>query len=187
MGQDYIAATRPATGHTPHFIDKMPLNFLYAGFIAQALPNARIICVRRNPLDTCLSNFRQLFSLRSAYYAYSYDLLDCGRYYLMFDALMRHWDSLFPGRIFTLQYEDLIADQEGKSRELIEFCGLDWEAACLDFHTNQAPVATASSAQVREPIYRTAVERWKRYEAQLQPLAELFSQHGSASSAERAR
>lgn len=178
LGSDYIVATRPATGHTPHFIDKMPLNFLYAGFIAQALPNARIICVRRNPMDTCLSNFRQLFSLRSAYYAYSYDLLDCGRYYLMFEALMRHWDSLFPGRILTLQYEDLIADQEGQSRRLIEYCGLDWEAACLDFHANRAPVATASSAQVRQPIYHSAVARWKHYEPQLQPLAEMFSQHG---------
>ncbi|MEE4185546.1 MAG: sulfotransferase [Gammaproteobacteria bacterium] len=178
LGRDYVAATRPATGHTPRFIDKMPLNFLYAGFIAQALPNARIICVRRNPMDTCLSNFRQLFSLRSAYYAYSYDLLDCGRYYLMFDQLMRHWDQLFPGRILTLHYEALVADQEGESRKLLDFCGLDWEAQCLDFHTNRAPVATASSAQVREPIYRSAVARWKRYEAELQPLAELFSQQG---------
>lgn len=178
LGDSYVESTRPATGHTPRFIDKMPLNFLYAGFIALALPNASIICVRRNPLDTCLSNFRQLFSLRSAYYAYSYDLLDCGRYYILFDQLMRFWDELFPGRIMTLQYEELIAAQERKSRELLEFCGLEWQDACLNFQANQAPVATASSAQVREPIYTSAVARWKHYAAQLEPLAELLQAAG---------
>jgi len=184
LGKAYIDNTRPATGHTPRFIDKMPLNFLYAGFIAQALPNARIICLRRNPMDTCLSNFRQLFSLRSAYYAYSYDLLDCGRYYLLFDALMRHWDALFPGRILTLQYETLVTEQEARSRELLDFCGLEWEPACLDFHANQAPVATASSAQVREPMYRSAVARWRHYAAELQPLAEFFAANGVTVDAE---
>jgi tetratricopeptide (TPR) repeat protein len=180
LGDRYVANTRPATGHTPRFIDKMPLNFLYAGFIALALPHARIICVRRNPLDTCLSNFRQLFSLRSAYYAYSYDLLDCGRYYVMFDRLLQQWNELFPGRILNLQYEALVADQEVQSRRLIEHCGLDWQDACLNFQDNAAPVATASSAQVREPIYTSAVARWKNYTAELAPLIELLTANGIA-------
>ena len=187
LGRRYIESTRPATGNTPHFVDKMPLNFLYAGFILLALPGARIVCVRRNPMDTCLSNFRQLFSLRSAYYAYSYDLLDCGRYYLQFDRLMRHWDELFPGRIHTVGYESLIDNQEQESRALIDYCGLGWEDACLNFERNPSPVATASSAQVREPVYRSAVARWKRYGDAMRPLAEFFERNGIAVGAERAQ
>jgi len=177
LGEKYIEATRPATGHTPHFIDKMPLNFLYVGFILLALPNAKIIAVRRNPMDTCLSNFRQLFSLTSAYYAYSYDILDCGRYYLMFDRLMKRWNSLFPSRILEVNYEDIVERQEAKTRELLAYCGLDWEEQCLHFEQNESPVATASSAQVRKPIYRTALARWKNYEQELQPLANFFREH----------
>lgn len=180
LGERYIELTRPATGHTPHFVDKMPLNFLCTGFILLALPNARVVCVRRNPMDTCLSNFRQLFALTNRYYAYSYDILDCGRYYLMFDRLMHHWDELFPGRVLQINYEDIVNEQESGSRELIAFCGLDWEERCLDFDKNEAPVATASSAQVRQPVYRTALARWKNYEEQLEPLAALLSEGGVA-------
>ncbi|NND53436.1 MAG: tetratricopeptide repeat protein [Gammaproteobacteria bacterium] len=178
LGRDYIDATRPATGHTPHFVDKMPLNFMYAGIMLLALPGAKIICLRRNPMDTCLSNFRQLFSLRSAYYRYSYDLLDCGRYYQMFDRLMRHWQQLFPDRIYTQHYEHLVADQEQQTRALLEYCELDWEDACLRFEKNATPVATASSAQVRQPIYTDAAERWTRYREQLRPLTEFFATTG---------
>jgi tetratricopeptide (TPR) repeat protein len=178
LGEQYIQSTRPATGHTPQFVDKMPLNFLYVGFILLALPNARVICVRRNPMDSCLSNFRQLFSLRSAYYAYSYDLLDCGRYYLMFDQLMRHWDTLFPGKMLRINYEDIVEHQEEQSRELIKFCNLDWEDQCLNFEKNDAPIATASSAQVRQPVYSSALERWKNYAEQLEPLADLLTAGG---------
>ncbi|MDP6437936.1 MAG: sulfotransferase [Gammaproteobacteria bacterium] len=178
LGERYIELTRPATGRTPHFVDKMPLNFLCAGFILLALPNARFICVRRNPMDSCLSNFRQLFALSNRYYAFSYDILDCGRYYLMFDRLMRHWDELFPGRILQINYEDIVEEQEKSSRDLIAFCGLDWEDQCMDFDKNEAPVATASSAQVRQPLYRTALERWKNYEEQLEPLAALLREGG---------
>jgi tetratricopeptide (TPR) repeat protein len=178
LGERYIESTRPATGHTPHFVDKMPLNFLYVGFILLALPKAKVVCVRRNPMDTCLSNFRQLFSVRSAYYAYSYDILDCGRYYLMFDRLMRHWDKLFPGRFLQLNYEDIVEDQEAQTRRLLQFCQLDWEDQCLHFENNTAPIATASSAQVRQPVYRTALARWKNYAPQLEPLAELLREGG---------
>lgn len=179
LGADYIGSTRPGTGHTPHFIDKLPHNFLFAGYIARALPNARIINLRRDPIDTCLSNFRQLFALTSPFYDYSFDLLDTGRYYLMYDRLIKHWGRVLPGRILDIQYEDIVESQELVSRRMIEFCGLPWEDACLQFERNQAPVATASAVQVREPIYRTSIKRWKRYEAQLEGLIELLG--GAAS------
>ena len=174
LGTKYIESTRPATGHTPHFVDKMPLNFLYIGFILLALPQAKVIVVRRNPMDSCLSNFRQLFSLRSPYYAYSYDILDCGRYYLMFDQLLQHWNELFPKRIYTVRYEDIVDNQQATTRMLLNYCELPWNDACLHFEANAAPVATASSAQVREPVYRSALERWKNYRSELEPLAELL-------------
>lgn len=174
LGASYIASTRPGTGHTPHFIDKLPHNFLFAGYIARALPNARIINLRRNPIDTCLSNFRQLFALTSPFYDYSFDLLDTGRYYLMYDRLMKHWQEVLPGRILDIRYEDIVESQEEASRNLIEFCGLPWEDACLQFERNQSPVATASAVQVREPIYRTSMARWRRYEGQLGELIELL-------------
>lgn len=174
LGERYLASTRPATGHTPRFVDKMPLNFLYAGFIAAALPQATIVCLRRDPLDTCLSNFRQLFALDYSYYNYAYDLLDTGRYYQQFDRLMAHWQRVLPGRILEVQYEQIVADQEPETRRLLEFCGLPWEDACLSFERNAAPVATASAVQVREPLYASAVGRWRRYEAQLGELRALL-------------
>jgi hypothetical protein len=152
----------------------MPLNFLYAGFIAAALPQATIVCLRRDPLDTCLSNFRQLFALEYSYYNYAYDLLDTGRYYRQFDRLMAHWQRVLPGRILEVQYERIVADQEGQTRRLLEFCGLPWEDACLSFERNAAPVSTASAVQVREPLYGSAVGRWRRYEAQLGELKALL-------------
>jgi tetratricopeptide (TPR) repeat protein len=174
LGTTYLDSTRPATGHTPHFTDKLPLNFLYIGFIHLALPNARIICLRRNPLDTCLSNFRQLFDVNFSYYNYAYDIMETGRYFILFDRLMAHWQRVLPGKVFEVQYENIVADQEAESRRLVEYCGLEWEEECLQFEKNAAPVATASAAQVREPIFTTAVERWRRYEAELQPLRELL-------------
>ncbi len=179
LGHDYLQSTRPATGQTRHFVDKTPLNFFNIGFIHLALPDAKIICLRRHPLDACLSNYRQLFALTdSPYYHYSYDLLDTGRYYILFHRLMEHWRRVLPGKVLEIQYEELVEDQEAQSRRLIEHCGLDWEDACLAFEKNLAPVATASSAQVREPIYTRAVERWRHYEKHLAPLRELLEQSG---------
>jgi hypothetical protein len=179
LGKAYLDSTRPGTGITERFVDKMPLNFLNVGFIHRALPNARIICVRRNPMDTCLSNYRVLFSPEKAtYYRYSFDLLETGQYYLLFDQLMDHWAEVLPGKVLQVDYEQVVANQEIESRRLIDFCGLDWEDACLRFEKNTAPVATASSAQVRQPIYSSAVERWRHYERQLQPLRELLEDNG---------
>jgi len=180
LGEDYLTSTRPDTGRKPRFIDKLPHNFLYVGAIANALPHARIICLRRDPMDTCLSNFRQLFAPASPYHDYSYDLLDTGRYYILFDRLMAHWKREFPGRILEVDYETLVDAQEASSRQLLEFCGLPWNDACLNFESNQAPVSTASAIQVREPIYRSAIKRWKHYEAQLVDLQQLLSNAGIA-------
>ncbi|MGH8159163.1 MAG: sulfotransferase [Rhodanobacter sp.] len=180
LGENYLASTRPDTGHTPRFVDKQPHNFLHVGAIANALPNARIICLRRDPMDTCLSNFRQLFTLASPYHGYAYDLLDIGRYYILFDRLMTHWKHAFPGRILEIDYEDLVAAQEAGTRQLLAFCGLSWHDACLHFEDNQAPATTASAVQVREPIHRRAVQRWKQYETQLAGLRELLESAGIA-------
>lgn len=175
LGAAYVDSTRPRTGHTPRFIDKMPLNFFYAALIHRALPNARVICLRRNALDACLSNYRQLFSTAFAYYDYAFDLLDTGRYYVRFDALARLWRDAIPESGYTeVRYEDVVEHTEREARRLIAFCGLEWDPRCLAFATNAAPVATASSVQVRQPIYRTALERWRYYEAELAPLRRLL-------------
>jgi tetratricopeptide (TPR) repeat protein len=174
LGATYLASTRPATADRPRFIDKLPHNFLYAGFIARALPNARIICLRRDPLDTCLGNFRHLFEQESPYYDYSYDLLDTGRYYIQFDRLMAHWRNVLPGRILELPYESLVETPEAAARQLLAFCELPWNDACLRSESNLAPVNTPNAWQVRAPIYRTAIGRWKQYEPQLRDLQKLL-------------
>ena len=183
VGHEYLESTRPRTGHTRHFTDKMPLNFFYAGIIHRALPRAKIICVRRNPLDTCLSNYRQLFATNFPYYNYAYDPLDTGRYYLMFDALMKLWRELIPDRLCEVEYEAVVRDTQAEARRMLAFCGLDWHPACLQFHENQAPVTTASSVQVRQPIYAAAIDRWRKYEVELGPLIDLLNTHRPAGNA----
>jgi hypothetical protein len=178
IGADYVASTRPRTGHTRHFIDKMPLNFFYAGIIRRALPNAKIICVRRHPLDTCLANYRQLFATNFPYYNYAYDLLDTGCYYLRFAALMEHWRGTLGGNYCEVRYEAVIEDVEREARRLVEFCGLSWDPTCLSFHRSEQPVATASAVQVRQPIYKSSVARWRKYWQELAPLRRLFIEHG---------
>jgi tetratricopeptide (TPR) repeat protein len=174
IGRDYIQSTRPRTGHTTHFVDKMPLNFLCAGLIHRALPEARIICLRRNALDTCLSNYRQLFATSFPYYHYAYDLLDIGRYYQQFDALAAHWRESIPERFMEVHYEDVVDHTEREAQRLLAFCGLSFTPEVLAFHDNAAPVATASAVQVRQPIYRTSLDRWRHYERELAPLLELL-------------
>ena len=178
LGENYIASTRPRTGHTTHFIDKLPLNFMYLGLIRLALPQAKFICLRRDPMDTCLSNYLQLFAVNYKYYHYNYDLLDCGRYYQRYARLMQHWGEVMPGAIHELHYEQLVADPESESRELLEFCKLTWETQCLDFHRREASVATPSAAQVRQPIYKSSIHRWQRYGDTMQPLHDLLSAAG---------
>lgn len=181
IGRDYLARARHHAGaREGRFTDKFPGNFQYAGFIARALPEARIVCLRRHPLDTVLANFRNLFAISSRYYDYSYDLMDIARYYVRFDRLMAFWREALPGRILELGYEDLVADQEGQTRRLLAHCGLEWDDACLDFHRNTAPVSTPSAAQVRRPMYKDAVARWKAHRDALAPVIAYFEEQGIA-------
>ncbi|MFV8820023.1 tetratricopeptide repeat-containing sulfotransferase family protein [Haliea sp. E17] len=177
--QAALAALLPAQqAGKRYLIDKMPLNVLYVGFILQAFPAARIVLVRRNPLDTCLSNFRQLFAVDFSYYNYAYSLEDTARYYLEFDTLCRHWQALYGPRIHTLEYEQLVASPRETLAAVLQYLDLPWAEDCLDFHRRGGVVTTASTVQVREPLYRSAVGRWRRYEQELAPAMALFDAAG---------
>lgn len=158
----------------PRFVDKLPANFLNIGHILRALPNARIVCLRRAPMDTVWSNVRNLFATSSPYYAYSYDLMDTARYYARFDRLMALWERHYPGRVLSLGYEALVAGQERETRRLLEHCGLPWDAACLSFHENRAAVATPSAAQVRRRLNADGIGRWKTHEAGMAEVRAFF-------------
>ena len=171
IGHDYIEATTDLARGAKRFTDKMPLNFLNAGLIHRAMPNARIVVLRRGAMDSCLSNFRQLFATKYSYYNYTFDLQDTAKYYAAFDDLISFWrDNIPSNRFMEVRYEDIVEHQERETRKLLEFCDLNWEDACLRFHENKAPVSTASSVQVRQPLYRGSIGRWKKYGAKLDPL-----------------
>jgi tetratricopeptide (TPR) repeat protein len=168
LGARYIERTRIyRKTDRPFFIDKTPSNWLHAGLIHLILPNAKIIDARRAPMATCFSVFKQLFGHGAAYAS---DLGDLGRYYNDYTGLMTHFDAVLPGRIYRVDYERVVADTEGEIRGLLAYCGLDMEPACLRFWETERAVATPSSEQVRQPIFRDAVEHWRRYEAFLGPL-----------------
>jgi hypothetical protein len=155
-----------------HVTDKMPDNFMFVGLIHVMLPNAKIIHVNRNPVDTCLSCFTKLFG---GPLKHTYDLAELGRYYVDYVRLMAHWRSVLPaGAFLDVQYEDIVADQEAQARRMLDFCGLEWNDACLDFHKHKRLVDTASMTQVRRPIYTSAVERWRPYEKYLGPLLDAL-------------
>ena len=166
------------TGGQPHFVDKMPLNYFYLGLIRLALPNAKIVAVRRDCLDTCVSNFRQLFAVGFSYYNYANDLRDLGRYYAAFDRLMAHWERTLGPALVRVQYEELVRDHEAQTRRLLELCELPFEPQCLRFHENEAPVATASAVQVRAPLNDQSIGRWRRYAPHLAPLREALAAEG---------
>jgi hypothetical protein len=178
VGRQYLLGSQPHRKTNRRFIDKLPLNFLYAGYIARALPEARLVCLRRHPLDTIWSNFRHLFATHFSYYNYSYDLLDTAAYYVLFDRLMKFWSDLFPGRILQVQYESLVDDQEAQTRQLLAHCGLPWDERCLRFHENEAAVATPSATQVRQPLYRSALGRWRVYERYLESARQYLIANG---------
>ncbi|WP_291845056.1 tetratricopeptide repeat-containing sulfotransferase family protein [Maricaulis sp.] len=178
-GEAYEDSVADLAGDAPRFTDKMPLNIIWAGQIHRAMPNARIICLRRHPIDACLSNYRQLFATSFSYYNYAYDLEDCARYYLGFDRLRAHWAATLPPDRYTeIAYEDVVADLDGEARRLIAHCGLDWEPACLDFHNQAGSVATASSVQVRQPLYSSSIGRWKRHAEALRPMRAILEEGG---------
>ncbi|HET9032868.1 MAG TPA: sulfotransferase [Dokdonella sp.] len=176
LGQAYCANL--GDGPEQRLIDKTPVNFLYLGIIAAALPNARIIHLRRNPMDACYAMYKTLFRMA---YPFSYDLGDLARYWIAYDRLMKHWKKVLPAAQFLeLSYEDLVADQEGVSRRLVDFVGVPWQDECLAFERNPEPSLTASAAQVRQPIYTSSVALWRRYENELVPLRAAFEAAGVA-------
>ena len=178
IGERYLSSLHSRDKSVERFVDKTPLNFLQLGYIVESLPSAKIVLVRRNPMDTCLSNFRQLFAVSFSYYNYHYDLQDTGHYYRLFDALIQKWLDLYRDRIHVVDYESLIEDPDANVKALLNNCGLSWEPECLSFHENKSAVATASAMQVREPLYKRSVSRWKKYESKLQPLKEIFDAAG---------
>jgi tetratricopeptide (TPR) repeat protein len=168
LGERYLEQTRvQRKSAAPHFVDKMPNNFLYVGLICLALPNAKIIDVRRHPLGCGFSVFKQHFA-RGQHF--SYDLADIGRYYRDYLELMAHFDSVLPGRVHRVQYEALVEDTEREVRALLDYCGLPFEERCLRFYENERAVRTASSEQVRQPIFRDGLDQWRHYERWLEPL-----------------
>jgi len=175
LGEAYVDSTRPFTGHTARFIDKMPLNYLYVGLIHVALPNAKIINLKRHPLDTCYAVYKQLFVDA---YPFSYDLEELGRYYVAYHRLMEHWREVIPGVVHTVEYETLVTDIEQEARRLTDFCELDWQPQCLRFYENKAASTTASTVQVRQPVYRSSVGRWQDYREELAPLIGVLRDAG---------
>ena len=167
LGRRYLDETRPIRTGRPRFIDKMPNNFSHIGLIHAILPNAAIIDVRRHPMDACFSTFKQHFAEGQSF---SYDLEDLGRYYRCYLALMDHWDSVLPDKVLHVRYEDLVRSPEASIRRLLEHCGLPFEPACLSFHETQRPVRTASSEQVRQPLYTSGIGYWEHFATELEPL-----------------
>ncbi|WP_445530152.1 sulfotransferase [Yunchengibacter salinarum] len=171
LGERYIEDTRIHRGEAPFFTDKMPNNFRHLGFLHLILPNAKIIDARRHPMDCCFSGFKQLFAEGQEF---TYGLEEIGRYYRGYVDLMQHWDQVMPGRILKVIHEDVVDDLEGQVRRILDFCGLPFEQACVDFHKTRRAVRTASSEQVRQPINRGGMEQWRPFEPWLDPLKQAL-------------
>lgn len=179
IGKDYLAAVKQSLGLEGMFTDKMPLNFFFVPMILRSLPGARVICLERHPADTVLSNYRQLFATGFSFYQYNYDLEWTAHYTAAFFKLAARYErELPPQRFKRIRYEDVVEGFDEKVRELLDFCQLPFEDGCLAFNENSAPVATASSAQVRKPLYRSALARWKRYQDDLAPALTILEQQG---------
>lgn len=172
MGQTYLDLSRIHRGEgKPRFIDKMPNNFPHVGLIHLMFPNAKIVDARRYPLDSTLSCYRQLFARGQSFV---YDLTDIGEYFLQYQRMMDYWHEVLPGRVLTVQYEDMVTDFDNQLSRLLDYCGLPFEDSCSRFWETNRPVRTASSEQVRQPIYTKSIHRWRRYEAELDELVEVL-------------
>jgi tetratricopeptide (TPR) repeat protein len=172
LGEDYLRRSeRHRQLGRPRFTDKMPNNFVHIGLISLILPNAKIIDARRHPLDSCLGSFKQLFARGQPF---TYDLFELGEFYMQYRRLMDHWHAVLPGKVLEVHYEDVVADTETQVRRLLEYCELPWNDSCLRFYESDRAVKTASSEQVRQPIYASAKHRWRNYEQHLGPLIEVL-------------
>jgi len=172
FGQSYLAHLLALADGKVRAIDKLPSNFLNIGLIRLILPNAKIIHTMRHPMDTCVSCYSKLFTVGVDF---SYDLAELGRYYRCYRALMAHWRSVLPpGAMLDVAYEDTVDDLEGQARRMIDYCGLPWDDRCLSFHKTSRPVKTASAVQVRKPLFRDSLQRWRRHEANLAPLLHVL-------------
>jgi hypothetical protein len=172
MGQGYLDSTRvQRVTRRPRFIDKMPNNFSHVGLIHLILPNAKIIDARRHPMDCCFSGYKQLFASGQGF---TYGMERIGRYYRDYVELMDHWERVLPGRVLRVHYEDMVEDTEAQVRRLLDYCGLPFEAACLAPHETRRTVRTASSEQVRQPIYRSGMGQWQPFSEWLDPLREAL-------------
>jgi tetratricopeptide (TPR) repeat protein len=171
LGEKYLTDTRIYRTDKPHFIDKMPNNFRHIGLIHLMLPNARIIDARREPMACCFSNFKQLFANGQEF---TYGIGDIARYYRTYLDLMEHWDEALPGKVLRIYHEDVVEDLESNVRRLLDFCGLDFEPACVEFHKTQRSVRTASSEQVRQPIFREGLDQWRHFEPWLGALRDAL-------------
>src|SRR6202790_4195583 len=171
LGEKYLADTRIYRTGKPHFIDKMPNNFRHIGLIHLMLPNARIIDARREPMACCFGNLKQLYA-RGQEFAYSVE--DIARYYRTYLEIMEHWDAVLPGRVLRVWHEDVVDDLEGNVRRILDFCGLEFEPGCVEFYKTERSIRTASSEQVRQPIYREGLDQWKHFEPWLDPLKDAL-------------
>ena len=167
LGETYLGLLHGQAPGAPRITDKMPRNFFFLGLIRLALPGARIVHCTRNPVDTCLSCYQIHFPTGQEF---TYDLTELGRYYRLYRRLMDHWRAVLGNRMFHIAYEDLVAAPENHMRALLDFAGLPWQDACLDFHKTERQIRTASAQQVRQPLYQTSVQRWRKYEKHLGPL-----------------
>ena len=176
VGACYIQMLQPLRDKSDFFTDKLPMNYVFLGLIALSLPKVKFIHTCRNPMDTCFSNYKMMFG--RGYYEYSYDLKSLGNHYLGYRDLMAFWHQSFPGRIYDLHYESLVTEPENSVRELLGFLGLNWESNCLEFYKKKEAVKTASISQVRQPLYKSSIEKWRKFEKHLQPLKEYLISQG---------
>lgn len=175
IGQSYLSAVDAYRTGRPFFVDKAPMNFLSCGMIRLALPEARILMLRRHPIDSCLAIYKTFFGERLPF---AYDLEELGRYYVAWHHLAEHWRTTLHDRLLVVSYESLVTDTEAETRRLLSHCGLDWNPCCVDFHLSDSAVTTLSASQVRQPIYRSSVGHWKKYARELDPLIRIFGEAG---------
>ncbi len=175
LGERYIHAIKGYGKNAQYLIDKTPLNFLYIGLIKKALPQAKIVHLSRHPLDSCFAMFKTLFRMG---YPFSYSLNDLAQYYVAYSQLMGHWRDTFKEGFFDLSYQSLVESPEEQIKKLLNYCQLEWQPKLMEFHKNRLPSATASASQIRQPIYKSSVEKWRNYENQLSPLKLLLESRG---------